>query len=658
MFAYPTQAYYPQPTLDDFFSSSYATVPHSHPVDYLSLLAARQEQEKLEQTRHRQAELVAYLESEHLRRRRQLALQRALQEEQERLRLEYEVQQALAYRAALVRRAQEEAEARRQRQLALSATMARRRAAVEQARRRAVVVAAEGGKRRRNLEASRQCQALESCPAAFLQQLFGLHDASEVGQHEHVNPPAVATAPSPANKFPPSCLSSAKPISPAVEAPADPACFLQLLFSLGGCDEAQPDQVKKPEVAAPTLQQSLPSVVHTKPPAPPSEASSDASSDSSALSDAASVLQRHFRRHLARRNALSALHTLSSDFESHQSAFSAPSTLTFQPSHPATPAADVLRPSTPSLAFGKPNTPFLEYENFLVQLLSKIDEVQSGGDRFVKKARKELVKKVEAELGRLDGMKERAWEEQSQSEEEVAKEVTPETPAEEIPAAKTTHASEPSADIHSLSPSLSTATMDSLHILPADASAPTLPTNSSSPTAATPRAQSATDRSPSYPLVPSQSATQSEDFVISTARPTAPGATTLSAFAASPTADPSPPKSATTAVKPPSRPSSRASTLSASSDGSSQVDTAVQEILKRAAELGDEVRRLEEAETDALDQVVTATPATNNEAATDNNPVCAAAYHGDVTAGENSAKKEADEREDISDAETEGFEVV
>ncbi|GAA5978284.1 hypothetical protein JCM11641_001159 [Rhodosporidiobolus odoratus] len=619
MFAYPTQAYYPQPTLDDFFSSSTATTPHSYPTDYLSLLAVRQEQEELKQTRHRQAELVAYLESEHLRRRRQLVLQRALQEEQERRRLEYEVQQALAYRAALIRRAQEEAEGRRQRQLAVSTAVARRRAAVEQARRRAVAVAAEGGKRRRNLEASRQCQALESCPAAFLQQLFGLHDASEVGQHEHVNPPAVATAPSPANKFPPSCLSSAQPISPALEAPADPACFLQLLFGLGDCDEAQPDQVKKPEVAAPTLQQSLPSVT------PPLSATPPLSSSAT------------------------------SDFESHQSSFSAPSTLTFQPSHPATPAADGSRPSTPPLTFGKPNASFLEYENFLVQLLSKIDEVQSGGDRTVKKARKELVKEVEAELARLDRMKDKAWEAQSQhehDEEETAKEVTPEAPVENTPAAKSTDVSENTADLLTPASSLSMDPVDSL---------PTLPAEVSVPAATTSAAQPASHPSTSSATTSPQQAKQVDDPVFSAKHSTLSETSSPSTTAASPTIDFTPPEIATaTALDPPSRPSSRASTRSASSssDTSTRADNAVEEVLKRAPELGEEVRRLEEEEVRDVEEVVEATPVADEGTRPAVIPGNAVQHPGDAAIGGHSAKKGAEEKEAISEAETDDFEVV
>ena len=45
--------------------------------------------------------------------------------------------------------------------------------------------------------------------------------------------------------------------------------------------------------------------------------------------------------------------------------------------------------------------------------MSKVDEVQSGGDKVVKSARKELVRAVEAELRKVDEGKERVWRAQS-----------------------------------------------------------------------------------------------------------------------------------------------------------------------------------------------------------------------------------------------------
>ncbi|GAA5932985.1 hypothetical protein JCM1841_003861 [Sporobolomyces salmonicolor] len=142
-------------------------------------------------------------------------------------------------------------------------------------------------------------------------------------------------------------------------------------------------------------------------------------SRSTSSDEAASALQRHFRRHLARRKAITKLTSLVTSFESRQSASSRPPSFTFQSS----PSPSSSPSPTPPLAFGAPNASFLAYEDFLVNLLSKVDAVESGGDRAIKGARKELVRKVEKELARLDAMKDRAWEEQtekaSQKEQEA-----------------------------------------------------------------------------------------------------------------------------------------------------------------------------------------------------------------------------------------------
>ncbi|GAA5882004.1 hypothetical protein JCM16303_003504 [Sporobolomyces ruberrimus] len=116
-----------------------------------------------------------------------------------------------------------------------------------------------------------------------------------------------------------------------------------------------------------------------------------------------------FQRHLARRAALENLASLASSFSERQSTFVDPTSFTFQSSPSDSTSASG---SAPHLAFGSANSSFLAHEDFLVNLLSKIDAVQSGGDRQVKQERKELVKKVEKELARLDAMRERAWEEQ------------------------------------------------------------------------------------------------------------------------------------------------------------------------------------------------------------------------------------------------------
>ncbi|KPV75525.1 uncharacterized protein RHOBADRAFT_44032 [Rhodotorula graminis WP1] len=115
----------------------------------------------------------------------------------------------------------------------------------------------------------------------------------------------------------------------------------------------------------------------------------------------------------SRDSALSTLASLASEFASRRSAFTSPSTLTFSPS--PSPADRATRSPTPPLAFGRANAVFLGYEEALLALLTRIDAVESGGDDGVRRTRKELVRAIEDELARLDGIKARAWEEQSGS---------------------------------------------------------------------------------------------------------------------------------------------------------------------------------------------------------------------------------------------------
>ncbi|SCZ98657.1 BZ3500_MvSof-1268-A1-R1_Chr3-1g05530 [Microbotryum saponariae] len=126
---------------------------------------------------------------------------------------------------------------------------------------------------------------------------------------------------------------------------------------------------------------------------------------------AAEKLQRHYQAHLQRRKALATLSSLSAQFEARRSSFAVPQALEFQPSPPPSEHPDsTSNEVAPKLAYKSSNAPFLAYEDFLVNLLSKIDEVQSGGDRTIKSARKSLVKDVEAELKTLDQARDEAWE--------------------------------------------------------------------------------------------------------------------------------------------------------------------------------------------------------------------------------------------------------
>ncbi|BGP31892.1 hypothetical protein JCM10296v2_003671 [Rhodotorula toruloides] len=111
--------------------------------------------------------------------------------------------------------------------------------------------------------------------------------------------------------------------------------------------------------------------------------------------------------------SLASLSSLANDFDSHRASFVSPTTLAFSAS--PSPADRSTRSPTPPLAFGSSNTPFLAYEEYLLSLLTKLDAIESHGDSIIKRTRKELVKQVEAELARLDNLKEKAWEELSAS---------------------------------------------------------------------------------------------------------------------------------------------------------------------------------------------------------------------------------------------------
>ncbi|KAI5477982.1 hypothetical protein MNV49_005674 [Pseudohyphozyma bogoriensis] len=136
--------------------------------------------------------------------------------------------------------------------------------------------------------------------------------------------------------------------------------------------------------------------------APPAASTSTstptAPAPSPAEESAATTLQRRFRNHLFRKQQLSTISSLTSTFDSHISAFTLPTSLTFTDA------------TSPKLAYSADNKPFHAHEDFLVALLSQIDEVASKGDRVVKTARKQLVRKVEEELTRLDDKKAEEFE--------------------------------------------------------------------------------------------------------------------------------------------------------------------------------------------------------------------------------------------------------
>ncbi|ORY92811.1 hypothetical protein BCR35DRAFT_9042 [Leucosporidium creatinivorum] len=343
------------------FDSYTYSAPSSSPYDAYDARRSHLEQVALamRQQERREAE-------EALLRRRQQQL--AIEKEVERRRI-------AAYQAALEQQIYEELEEERQWRAQQQAVLReqQRRQALEEEHRRKILAARQQEEffRRRQEQARRQqiaereqqqeqdTDSLEAHLQPFLQLLFGSHPPSQP------SPPAPVSQPEP-------------------QAESTPAATI-----------AEP---------APTPRH-VPSTA-------PQPAEQERTVDP-ATTSAAEKLQRHYRTHLHRRQALSTLASLASSLDAQQSAFTLPSTLTFQPSPPSSTTGDhsytASTTPSPKLAFQSSNAPFLAYEDFLVSLLSKIDAVSSGGDRTVKQARKQLVKRVDAELSRLDDAREQAW---------------------------------------------------------------------------------------------------------------------------------------------------------------------------------------------------------------------------------------------------------
>ncbi|GAA5824113.1 hypothetical protein JCM11251_001527 [Rhodosporidiobolus azoricus] len=260
-----------------------------------------------------------------------------------------EEQAALAYRAALIRRAQQDDIKRHQ------SAARRRHAQLREQRRREE-------ERRRVLEARRH---FNSAAPPFLDLLFHVAPVETDDKEDSQDPPEVDLT-----------LSRSTSGSLSVESP-----FLPAQKPSPSTHEAS---LAPSEVSHITL-------------------SSDASSTVATDSDGESTSSSSDRD-----ASLATLSTLTSSFDARRAAFSTPTTLTFQPS----PSPDH-RSSSPPLACTSSNASLLAYEDFLVSLLSDIDAVESYGDSSIRQTRKALVKRVEAELKRLDELKEREWERQS-----------------------------------------------------------------------------------------------------------------------------------------------------------------------------------------------------------------------------------------------------
>lgn len=138
------------------------------------------------------------------------------------------------------------------------------------------------------------------------------------------------------------------------------------------------------------------------------------------------TIQGFYRSRLSRRQALTSIVELSTQFEQFKSAFSPPPHLDYRgatsddlitipvssesfvlassiPSHPED-AEDTpeISGSNPGLAFTSNNKAVLEYIENLNRLVDKLDGIESGGHESVREQRKQMIRNVEAEAQRMD----------------------------------------------------------------------------------------------------------------------------------------------------------------------------------------------------------------------------------------------------------------
>jgi len=339
--------------------------------------------------------------------------------------------------------------------------------------------------------------------------------------------------------------------------------FLDMATSAAHDHDEQPEQQA---VAAPGPAVAAEAASSSSPSAP------TAAVEPSLPDPAIEALQKRFERDAARQAALETLNRLSTEFDSRLSSFTSPSSLTFQ----SPPSTSTSTPSTPPLAYGKPNAAFLGHEDFLVALLSKVDAVTSGGDKVIQQARKDLVKRVELELAKLDQLKEHEWERQSERARSEAGEGSVHGQDDDAAAAG-------ASSLPSLVVLLLRSRADVLPLAAPSSSADTAAAEPE-PTVAQPAAPASSSSSP--PTDGSTSA-HAETPIDDSTRLTAESLAALSTAAAVPTS-----------TVP--RPRSRASTTSHASDTSSAVDRYVFEMLRRAKELAERVDAKEEAERAAF----------------------------------------------------------
>ncbi|GAA5989665.1 hypothetical protein JCM10908_000580 [Rhodotorula pacifica] len=531
--------------------SPFSFKPHGHyapsPISY----ADYEHHSRLEELRRAEASIQAAIAEEETRRRRQF---------EQRVALELALRQQAEEREARRRRqqAQERAEAR-----LVAAAIAHRAEAARQERARQIALARQAYEQeqlyRRLLEARQQQQQQQH---RLRQQLEARRQRDRQAE-----------------------------IAPAL---------VQLVLDIFAAQQPE-DQPTHEASAAPA---NAPVTAPASTPAPAAEGSSSikvaepvapaATGSTESLEEAAKVLQRRFRRHAARRSALDQLSSLATDLVSRRRAFAAPAELHFQSSPAASSDATIVpsssAPASQSLAFDKSNKAFLGYEDFLVSLLSKIDAVESNGDKVVQRARKELVRQVEKELSRLDELKQQEWERQSGASSraesdagEIEEDKATVETADKVEGKKTAAESDFAATSDPLEKEESTATT---HAPAATAETPI-------DTAITSPSEQPTSEGADEPVDTASDAAPPSRAEVAASSAEIESATTASDSA--PT-DTEPAPTSTPLEQDHSSSASEAGDYSSSDE---QLDTAIEEVLKRAKALGEQVEALEQADEQA-----------------------------------------------------------
>ena len=122
------------------------------------------------------------------------------------------------------------------------------------------------------------------------------------------------------------------------------------------------------------------------------------------LERATIVIQRTFRAHLAARPAHAEIDRIADDYQ-RLSSFKLPNPYSCVRSAEGASYAARLAVADGKLAFVAANVPLREHEEALTRLLTRLDSVDSHGDKRVRDHRRQLVKDIERDLEQVEAVK-------------------------------------------------------------------------------------------------------------------------------------------------------------------------------------------------------------------------------------------------------------